>query len=39
MTLDLTARVRGIKPSPTLGMAAEAAAEKADRMMSKHLRK
>ena len=30
MTLDLTARVRGIKPSPTLGMAAEAAALRAE---------
>jgi aspartate aminotransferase len=30
MTLELTARVRGIKPSPTLGMAAEAAALKAE---------
>jgi aspartate aminotransferase len=30
MTMKLTARVRGIKPSPTLGMAAEAAALKAE---------
>jgi aspartate aminotransferase len=30
MTLELTARVRAIKPSPTLGMAAEAAALRAE---------
>ncbi len=30
MTLELAARVRGIKPSPTLGMAAEAAALRAE---------
>jgi len=30
MTLELTARVRGIKPSPTLGMAAEASALRAE---------
>ena len=30
MTLEITARVRAIKPSPTLGMAAEAAALRAE---------